>query len=347
VRYMTRLRAIQCSAVVVAMAVVVVVAFQTASHSPAGASGGSYCNGNTGFCSGSDGETFKNQQQNTQLQIYIGEIGNYYHDFTPPGKKTPAGTCSGDKTYYETCFYASAMVASLQRKAAHQGIGFAAYYILAGAQSSVYLQGFNGWSPYCWGWAQGGRAVSHLEGKFSSVSGYDLSSVNNTPIIFADIEGGTGWVSTTSTQEYNNRSVFNGFSDYIAGRSPAQDASQCRAIYQPQSTVYQYGIYSYPSANTAAFQAGRGGPANSYDTYKNTPLWTAAADDWCPAPNCLHRNSAYPGTFTALAPPDQAAWFGNSDYKFGWQFWSQNHASDFDIFSAPITFPINNVTLGR
>jgi hypothetical protein len=263
-----------------------------------------------------------------------------------PLTSSPAGTCPGDKTYYESCFQPAAATGALERKTDDQGIGFAAYYILAGAQSSVYQQHFNGWSPYCWGWAQGGRAVSHLDGAFASVGGYNLSSVSNTPIIFADIEGNTGWVSTTTTQEANNRAVFNGFSDYVAGRTPSQDASQCEAIYERQSVVYQYGIYSYPGANNAAFQAGIGGAANTYDTYRNTPLWSTVADDYCPSPGCAHRDSTYPGSFTGLGSPDVANWFGNSAYHFGWQFWSELGGSDFDIFSAPITLPINHVTLG-
>jgi len=177
------------------------------------------------------------------------------------------------------------------------------------------------------------------------VDGYNLSIVTNTPIIFADIEGNSGWVSTTTTQEQNNRYVFDGFSDYIAGRSPAsnQNAAQCLGIYPKQSVKYQYGIYSLPNANAAAFQEGKSG-TNTYSTYLNTPLWTTVFDDDYPLPGYTAK-PGYPGDFSGFGYPYEAAWFGDSNYHFGWQFWSHG-MTDYDIFSAPITFYVNGITLG-
>ncbi len=164
-------------------------------------------------------------------------------------------------------------------------------------------------SYYCWGWNQGYTAVNHANNTYS---GYLVTAY----LMAIDIEGysGDGW---SNAYQYPNRLVFNGFTDYVSGRT-SQDPSHCNNTNT--GVKYQYAVYSSPGEWSYSF--------GSYGTIGNTVEWTS---EYC----CL---SSDPGSFT------QAQWFGGSNYDVEWQF---DENPDYDLAYEPIYMPVFGVYLGH
>ena len=196
---------------------------------------------NTHWCSGSDGSTATNAEGNTSPQIYIGEIGYYASDRSLGG--TQSGSCTttaggnvpgGDGT----CFNGTAATNSNNRYYDNGGSIGTDFYWFAGGPNAGQAASYP--NDYCWGWAQGYAAENEAFDYYSSY-------LANADLMFFDIEQNAkfGWAqagSPTGSPAEDNRAVFNGFSDYVAGRS-SKDPSDCTGVADAQ---YQYGVYSSP-----------------------------------------------------------------------------------------------------
>lgn len=259
------------------------------------------------WCSGSDGSTANNVQGNPD-QIYIGEVGIYYTD-----ENDGEGPCTGSGYSTGVCFSTSGANGALTRKNNGTGLGVQYYYFGGGATSQFAAQYG---SPYCWGWQQGYFAESDLMNDFS---GYLNQQVYIE--MFLDIEGGNNVYGWDSADPANNREVFNGFTDFLAKRSPAQAG----CVSHTQYYTIQYGAYSSPD-NWSSYMQG-------YGTVGNTPIWTSESDQYPNPPS-------YPSSFSG------AEFFGSSNYNPAWQFYSTPSGPDYDEYYEPQYLPVYGITWG-
>ncbi|MHB8264212.1 MAG: hypothetical protein ACYDGY_10815 [Acidimicrobiales bacterium] len=255
------------------------------------------------WCSGSDSSTPNNTQGNSD-QIYNGEVGVYYADMG--GNQGP---CPSDPNPDGACFNVTAANNAMTRfnAAPPTGMGVFFYY-LAGGSGSEYAPNYP--SPYCFGWWQGYYSVTDAANYFSSY-------YSSAWIMSIDIENGYGWQSSYggAWSQAANRQVFNGFTDYVAGRTSADSA--CPGYNN--TITYQYGVYSSPPMWSTAF--------GSYGGIPDTEVWTY---EYC----CT---SVWPGSF------NNAQWFGGSNYNIQWQF-DQN--PDYDVLYEPIYLPVFGTYIG-
>jgi hypothetical protein len=258
---------------------------------------------NDTWCSGNDGSSRYNTQGNDP-RTYVGEVGIYYHDFDNNTEDTPCNWWPNG-----ACFNAAAANAAKSLWSNNNGIGTQFYYFGGGAGADLAAQ-YD--TPYCWGWAQGRKAVNIASSRFDSYYG-------SAWVFFLDIEQGGqyGWFSTMSA---DNRDVYDGFRDYVQ-QADSQQPAHCS---NPNTTQnYQVGIYS--SAYWWNYAMG------SHNDLQTASQWTN--DDCC--------DSTWPGDFH-LSNSDEAHWFGgsgNAANHFMWQFDDGSHPDDFDIATEPFCLP--------
>jgi hypothetical protein len=266
----------------------------------------------TNWCSGSDGATTTNVQGIAD-QIYLGEIGLY---FSQPGMGTsgtgPCASTSGGNVPGAdgSCFNGTAATNAAIRYTADTGMGVD-FIWFGGGWGSEYAAAYS--TPYCFGWAQGYEAEE-------DVVNYYGSYASNSDVMFMDIEQNNtfGWQEASSPNgqaAINNKDVFDGFSDFVAGRSSAQP-STCSSSH---ANVYQYGVYSAPDQWNYNFDASEscGASGGSEGTLTHTYIWTYETQE----------ADSFPSSFT------HACFFASSDYDVGYQF----HISpDHDEFYEPM-----------
>jgi hypothetical protein len=246
------------------------------------------------YCSGADGNTSSNVEGN-QPEDYIGEIGTAANSFGGV-----AGPCPSDTN--GMCFNQTGGLGAVYRYNKGTGIGVAYYYVAQGPLSSYKPSGM---SAYCWGWAQGYGAVANAVNTYKGWLTYPALSM-----MVMDIEGEgiDGWGVDFLG---DNRLVFNGFTDFVAGRSSAD--STCPG----QQTAWDFQYMLYTSSNTWGYLCSS--PAD--DQIGNTPIWTT---------------EPYQYSETTLPPSMQPAqtysphWSTYSNWLENWQFW-EGSTNDFDI----------------
>lgn len=244
------------------------------------------------WCSGSDGNTTSNQQGNGP-QVYVGEVSTYQNDFY--------GT-------HGIAWSDTAANSAQSRFTAGTGIGIEDYYF--GGGSGANNQGI---SAYCFGALQGYHETYDMYV-------YHRSYLGDQYLSFLDIEDPIATWGWPSTEKSANRDVFNGWSDYVAGRGPCSYGANA-------NDKSQYGVYSSPSAWNNAINSG----------IPNTYVWTYQT-------GC---STAWPGANWG----GKAKWFGGSNYDWSLQFDqdAQNCGTkDWDDAYEPDTLPVlNNTVLGQ
>lgn len=227
----------------------------------------------SGFCSGADSNTAYNYQGSSP-QLYIGEVGTYYRDFTGA-----QGPCPSDIN--ESCFDSTGAASALSLYESNQGLGVQFYYLGGGADLPYAL---DYGSYYCFGWEQG--YLAELEAVYYHASYVDA---NEFLIMALDVEGyeSNGWSEMTRAQ---NRDVFDGFRDYLLQRSSADPAhcDQSPGIYYIQQAAY-----SSPTLWSYSF-----GPQAQYYSISQTPVWT---NEYC----C----ESYPGNYSMFEPFGDSSYY--------------------------------------
>jgi hypothetical protein len=258
------------------------------------------------WCSGADGDTAANVQGNAP-QIYLGEIGSYTHDFdgiSGPCPQFPGGLCFDNST---------AENAYARWNTSHPtGMGVQYFYLLGGYDTNR-----GGLDAYCWGWAQGQAAISEVE------SGDPSDYIPSAYFIVADIED-SSWSSSYTADD---RLVFNGFADYVAGKSSADSGCTSTNPLGP----FQYAVYSAPDVFNPAF--------GSSGDLPNTPIWTW--EYYC--------RSTWPGgTWTPSSNSSLNAQFdwASSKYHWGWQFYNTCSSPDYDEFYEPMYMAVYGTDWG-
>ena len=177
------------------------------------------------FCSGADGSSGLNIG-NKYPQVYTGEVGTATYDWGGVGGPCPAW-------WDGMCFNTVGANYAMTRRSHNGGLGVTFYYKSDGPASPYVPSGV---TAYCWGWDQGREAVSHIYNHFTTY----MSKMTYTEIAL-DIEGVnvTGW---NGGNYLNNRLTFNGFTDYLAGRSP--NTNSCSG--HNTTWDFQYMIYANP-----------------------------------------------------------------------------------------------------
>ncbi len=270
---------------------------------------GSTCGNGGGWCNGNDGSTRHNISDN-EPQIYLGEVGVYYHDF-----EGMSGPCTGDP--YDACFSPGAAAGADTRWSAGTGLGVQFYYFGGGSTASA--ENDYG-SAYCWGYRQGYKATAHVASQY-------LQYIPEGYIIAFDIEAGSqgadqfGWSNLYPSR---NRKILDGFRDYVQG-IPSNDTANCN--YNNTGTPYQEDVYSSPSEWSYAFTS----------DITQTPIWTYVYDCY---PN-------WPGGFSPSSDSTHnARWFGGSSWKEMWQFKHVCINQDYDIAKEPMWLPWFQIYIG-
>lgn len=213
------------------------------------------------WCSGSDSNTSANIQGNGP-QVYIGEVDSYQDDFYGSSGVAWSNTGANNaKTRYQNS----------------SGIGVEDYYF--GGGSGANNQGV---TAYCFGAKQGFNETYHMYVTYNAWVGYQYMS-------FLDIEDPISNYGWYSTQQSANRSVFNGWYDYIVGSNPCGYGSNANDKSQP-------GVYSDPNAWNNAIGTG----------IPNTYVWT-------------YQNGCY-GSWPGANWGGRAQWFGGSSYNWALQY---------------------------
>ena len=300
-----------------------------ASSSPAGATGPSCSNR---ICSGSDTNTGTNFQGSNTPQIYLGDLGTFDHDSGAYGRcgNTPSGGCINHTSANNSA------AGSLNTT-----IGLGWYYTADGASSALRNSpAYVDLSNYCWGWLQGSWSIHDLRTLASAWSN-SWYSTPTIPIIFLDIaESNSGW--TTSNGKFKatyqgNRDVFNGFTDYVAGRSSNPPSGPSCSDWSGSTNkgpkVFGYGLYynnAFLSSFTNCLTVG------CYAYMPNTVFWPAIWEN-------SYWHTHYPGSCSAAGtfqptcgPGRGAGWYGTSNYRWGWQYLQY---PDWDEFTIPFTLP--------
>ncbi|MGA3149550.1 MAG: hypothetical protein ABSF33_19065, partial [Acidimicrobiales bacterium] len=247
------------------------------------------------YCSGADSDSSTNVGGN-QPEDYIGEIGTAA--FSAGGVDGP---CPADLN--GMCFDGSGALGAVYRYQHSTGIGVAYYYVAYGPTSSYKPSSM---SAYCWGWAQGYAAVVYAVNNYSSYLAYPYLSM-----MVMDIEGEgiDGW-STDFLGD--NRLVFNGFTDFVAGRASAD--SGCPG--QQDTYFFQYMLYT--SSNTWGYLCS----SSADDSILNTPIWTTE-------PYNAYGHSSLPSSMNP-AVTYTPLWSTYSDYLENWQFY-ESSSPDYDM----------------
>ena len=147
--------------------------------------------------------------------------------------------------------------------------------------------------------------------------GGDFPYYVNNLMGFIDIEQDTSYGWFSSNQD-GDRKVFQGFSDYLGGKTSVD--SHCGGLNQ---YPLQPGVYSSSSNWSYAMGA--------YNI-PNSEIWTNE--------NCC--SITYPGSFTGGAG---AQWFGGQTQDFAWQF-NEGTGADYDIAIEPIYMPYFQASFG-
>jgi hypothetical protein len=201
------------------------------------------------------------------------------------------------------CFSTSGANAAVSRYQSGGGIGVEAYYF--GGGSGANNQGV---SAYCFGAKQGYDATYSMVVHFKSYLGYQYMH-------YIDIEDPISSYGWNSTQTSANRQVFNGYTDYIAGKNPCGYGAN-------SGDVSQYGVYSSPNAWNGAMGS-NGGIPNTYEwTYE-----TCCSGSW-PGTN-------WGGKFQS---------FGGSNYDWALQF---DQSPDYNDAYEPDYMPVLGYSLGN
>jgi len=265
------------------------------------------------WCSGSDTSTGVNSQGNAP-QEYVGEMGEFFVRYgNPQGFSIPCEETAGDPE--GGCWSTSGAAGAKSRYIAGTGMGGMAYYFTGGDDTRD--EG-NYSSPYCWGVAQGLDAI-----RLANTTSYEFWGNWNIGAIFLDIEQNNtfGWYDTSDYA--SNRQVFDGMTDYVAGRTVGSCATQ--NTNDPE----QYAAYSSPDQWDESFDwLSSSSPGQG--SIGNTPVWTSE--------NCC--SSTDPLSFTG---GKEAAWFGGSSYNWMWQF---GEAPDYDLLYEPIYLPVFGFSIG-
>ena len=259
------------------------------------ASLGHTCGSN--WCSGSDSETAHNIQGHGP-QVYIGEVDSYQHNFYGV-----AGPCPGGPDD-DMCWSFTGANNAVNRHNSGGGIGVEDYYFGGGAGANN-----QGVSSYCWGAKQGYHDTYDMAVFLKSYVPYEYLG-------FIDIEDPTADYGWFSTEQFANRQVFNGFSDYLAGRNPCGYGVN-------SGDVSQYGVYSSPNAWSNEAMGSSGYVPRTY-------IWTYE--------RCCQ--SAWPG----LNWGARAQWFGSSNYDWALQF---TQSPDYNDAHEPNYLPVFGYTIGN
>jgi len=315
------------SKVIVCVALLNLLAFQGPTIAHAAVSAHS-CGSN--WCSGSDSGTSTNIEGNGP-QIYVGEVAEWQVPVT------------------KMAFNQSAAQSAIGRAVAStpSGVGVAYYDFGNGpTQASAPVAGESlVQADYCFGWEQGHQAESNILNDYSTSVAYSY-------VIFFDMEitPTSGWLDAAVTggsdgsYAERNRAVFNGFSDYVAGRTSA-NPSFCSGV---SPYIFQYGVYSSPGlwhtffdTPTSTVPPAYLDPASSntdfcnedggkYGSLPNTFIWTNQGQN---------SSQTNPGTFDTGNPSTAACWFGSSNYEVGQQFVT-SQSNDYDLFYVPQSMPV-------
>ncbi len=301
-RHLARVAKYAICAVLIAGTFIFVSAAAAAAHT---------CGSN--WCSGTDGLSGTVEQKNIQgnnPQIYVGETYIYYIDMGGSG-----GTC--ETSFPDgSCFDETAAGDADARYRLGQGIGVQ-FYSFDGGAASTYESEWR--SPYCFGWTQAYDTLYNIYDSSTFWYYYQTEAL----VMFMDIEQNNafGWSNMTQS---GNRSVFDGFTDQIAGRS----SKDSRCTYQFIGQSYQYGAYSSPDQWLYSF----GSSSNPNSQVDNTLIFTSQV--------CC--SNTWPGGSFA-----NADFFGSSDYNVGYQFDEgpqtvdgHHYNGDYDEFFEPIYLPV-------
>jgi hypothetical protein len=222
--------------------------------------------------------------------VYIGEVDTYQDDFY--GGSGVAWSNAGAN-------------GAVSRMNSGTGIGVEAVYFGGGA-------GVRGsYSAYCFGAKQGFYATYHMYVTYHTWWPYQFMT-------YIDIEPAPqmskyyGWYNS---EQSANRDVFDGFTDYVAGKNPCGYGANA-------NDTTQFGVYSSPDAWSYAMGA-YGGIPNTYEwTYEH-----CCEDAW--------PGSNWGGEFQS---------YGGSNYRWALQF-DQN--PDYDDAYEPDYLPVLGWTLGN
>ena len=287
---------------------------------------------------------------------------------------------------------------SLYANGSGSGIGYGVFYLGGGPWSQYKMKSLNHLGStvtttrgkdYCWGWVQGSWANSNMTSNSISTNGVGQSGntfhsdlftsgtslMPNKTVVFLDVErkvsshptaqerrdGQYGWgeLETESNKGQEVRDVFNGFSDYIAGRAtnvPGGDTGTCpssRSTAWGSSSVLQYGLYSSPIefADTFSNPTTSNCPGTATGCLTHTVEWSSE-NSWAPLipyPNGFSETISGRGT-------DTAAWFGYPSFsgtapaalRFCWQY-SETPLTpyDYDVCQEPQSMSFTGATLGN
>jgi hypothetical protein len=244
--------------------------------------------GNCGsYCSGADSSSGVNIEGNNP-QDYGGEVGTYLFNFGGTGGPCPAWTNG-------MCFNTAGAANAITRWSQGGGIGVFYYYLTAGPASTRNP----GYDSYCWGWEQGYEATLDAYDYYGSYL-YDPSP-SMMVLDLDDPVSNYGWYTYPNASEAAaNRLVFNGFTDWVAGRTSAD--SNCAG--QNGIWWFQYMLYGNPSTWQNIM------PGQS--SIPNTPIWTTEPNECTGSvPNTMSPAASY------NSPYD---WGGYSNYLEDWQF---------------------------
>lgn len=270
--------------VVIALALTTFVVIQTGTISQ-GAAAGSRCGS---FCSGSDSNSATNVGGNGP-QVYIGEVGDGENSVNGA-----TGPCPSDPD--TMCFSTSGANSAESRFNASTGQGVAYYYQIYGPSSQYRPVGMD---SYCWGQYQ---AISAVQNTIRYFGTYMTSPQNSLMALDIESDSSYGWVAGLYS---SNRLTFNGFTDYVAGRSSAD--SSCPNF----NGVWNYQYMLYASSYTWNYLANGGGNGS----IANTPIWTTE-------PYCY--SSTLPTSMTPAVNWNDGGtvptWSSFSNYLENWQF---------------------------
>lgn len=253
------------------------------------------------LCSGTDGSSGLNIA-NKYPQVYMGEVGTATYDW---GGKV--GPCPA--WWDGMCFNTAGANYAMTRRAHNGGLGVTFYYKSDGPASPSVPTGV---TAYCWGWDQGQAAVSHIYNHFTTY----MSNMTYTEIAL-DIEGvnATGW---NAGNYLNNRLTFNGFTDYLAGRT--KNTSSCSG--HNTTWDFQYMIYANPYTWHTL--------VGTYTDIPSTPVMTdePVCTSFSEPSNLTRGEHWYYG--------GSKDWVSYSNYFTNWQFWvtrctGGSHPYDYDV----------------
>lgn len=266
------------------------------------------------YCSGSDSSGPTTNIQGNDPQVYLGEVGQYYVTF-----EGQSGACPGDPG--QNCFNTTAASNASSRADSGSGIGVQTFYVLGGPEAKA-ASGYA--TPYCWGRAQATDAIHQMSTRYF----YGGDNIQNM-IMAADIEQNTGWSSAHQTED---RQVFDGFADYLAGKASAD--SHCTSGSSPMDQQYAVFSWNYPPSWVWHNYFGSSG------VLPETYIWTSDYRNLSSFPSASAWRGVETGTSASGSQSGVANWFGNSNHDWAWQFDDPTSTKDYDDVYEPDCLPV-------